>query len=122
MNDSSVKRNDPPRTGDGLKPLFSKSLNRIANIGDLMSETIKKGNKVVTIYFKPATRVLYVPNGSINERQARERGVALMKMFNEPFYDAQMMLDKNLIEFQYRDGFIKRTNELMEHFISEWQG
>lgn len=122
MNDSSVKRNDKPRVGDGLKPLFSKSLNRTANIGDLMEETITKGSKSVKVFFRPLTKQLFVPNGAITEHRARECGVHMIRMFDVPYYDAQVLIDKNLIEFKHLGGFRKRTKELIDHFISEWTG
>ena len=120
MSTVNLTSTDKPKQGDGLKSLFSKKLNRIANIGDLMNETIRKGDKSVTVYFKPATRILYVPNGAVRAGEAKSLGVNTMLMFGEPYYSAEDLLKHNLIDIRHREGFIKRTAELTKHFISVW--
>ena len=120
MSDSNVKRNDPPKSGDGLGALFSRKLNRNANISDLMEEPIHKDSKVIHVYFRPATRILYIPNGSIRMHDARRIGINTLSMHGEPYYSADDLVKHKLIDSKLIKGFQKRTDELMKHFIDKW--
>ena len=120
MSQANLTKHDNPKQGDGLKALFSKSKNRLANLSDLMEEPICKDSKIIMVYFKPATRVLYVPNSGLRMHEAKMRGINTISVHGVPRYSADDLLKHKLIDSKLVKGFQKRTDELMKHFIMRW--
>ena len=120
MSQANLTKTDKPKSIDGMNPLFSRSLNRVANVSDLLSKTITHKNKTIVVYFRPFRRSLYIANGAIRLQLAKDRHVDMMMMFNTPCYNAVELMEKKLIDVKIYESFKKRTEELIDLFIKEW--